>query len=65
MAWQNLLLSPNIKPANKPKTPQAFYRFAWEQPTEDELRKKVQEYTVTPQEIEGLNRIFAEIERKK
>lgn len=28
--WQHMLLSPNIKEYNKPKTPQAFMRFPWE-----------------------------------
>ena len=62
MAWQNMMLSPNIKPVNKPKTPIAFCRFPWEEPVEDELKRKAEEYRVTEEEIAELNRIFAEVE---
>lgn len=65
LAWHELLLSPNIKPANKPHTAQAFHCFPWEQPTDDELKEKARNYSVSQEEIEELNRIFAEIEKQQ
>lgn len=62
IAWQNMLLSPNIKPVNKPRTPTAFCRFPWEEAEDEELKRKAKEYRVTPEEIAELNRIFAEVE---
>lgn len=62
MAWQEVLLSPNIKPYNKPKTPQAFCRFPWEESQDDELKRKAEQYRITPEEEAELNRIFKEIE---
>ena len=65
MAWQNMMLSPNIKPVNKPKSPMAFCRFPWEEPEDDEIRRKAEKYRVTDEEIAELNRIFAEVEAAK
>lgn len=62
MAWQNVLLSPNIKSANKPRTPRAFWRFPWEEPEDEELRRKAADYRVSPEEEAELNRIFKELE---
>ena len=62
IAWQNMMLSPHIKPVNKPKTPTAFCRFPWDEPEGDELKRKAEQYRVTPEEIAELNRIFAEVE---
>jgi len=60
-----MLLSPNIKPGNKPKTPQSFCRFPWETPEAEELRKKAEQYRVTPEEEEALNKILTEWEARK
>lgn len=65
LAWQNVLLSPNIKPAHKPKTATAYCRFPWEESEEDELTRKAKEYRVTPEEVAELNRIMAEWEAAK
>ena len=58
-------MSPNIKPANKPKTPQAFCRFPWEQTAAEELTEKAKLYKVTPEEVSELNRIMQEWEASK
>jgi len=63
MAWQTMLLSPNIKPGNKPKTPHAFCPFPWEELDNEALKKKADQCKVTEDEKNELNRIFAEIER--
>lgn len=63
MAWQNAL--PNFERARRPRTPQAYWRFPWEQPSEDELREKAEQYRVSAEEAAELNRIFAEIENKE
>lgn len=65
MMWQEMLLSPNIKAFNKPKTPQAFCRFPWEESTEEELKRKVEEYRITPEQEAELNRIMQEWEASK
>lgn len=65
MVWQNVLLSPNIKKIDKPKTPQAFCRFPWEESEDVELKKKAEEYRITPEEEAELNRIFKEFEAKQ
>ena len=62
MMWQEMLLSPNIKPAHKPKTPRAFCRFPWEQTEADELTEKAKQYKITPEEEAELNRIMKEYE---
>lgn len=64
LAWQEMLLSPNIKPAHKPKTPLTFCRFPWEQPDQDELVEKAREYKVTPEEEVALNKILQDWEAK-
>ncbi len=65
MMWQEMLLSPNIKPGHKPKTPQAFCRFPWEQSEAEELAEKAKKYKVTPEEVAELNRIMQEYEASK
>ncbi len=62
MMWQEMLLSPNIKPVHKPKTPTAFYRFPWEPSADEELAEKAKQYTITPEEEAELNRIMKEWE---
>ncbi len=62
MMWQEMMLSPNIKPAHKPKTPQAFCRFPWEQSADEELAEKSKAYRITPEEEAELNRIMKEWE---
>lgn len=62
MAWQNLLLSPNIKPGRKPRSVQAFCRFPWEQSDADELAQKARDYRITPAEEAELNRMLHEWE---
>lgn len=62
MMWQEMLLSPNIKPGHKPKTPQAFCRFPWEQTEAEELAEKAKQYRITPEEEAELNRILKEWE---
>lgn len=65
MMWQEMLLSPNIKQGHKPRSPQKFCRFPWEQSEEDELRQKAEEYRITPEEEAELNRIIKEWEASK
>lgn len=62
MMWQEMLLSPHIKPANKPKTPQFFCRFPWEQPEAEELAEKAKQFRITPEQEAELNRIMKEFE---
>ena len=59
MAWQQMLLSPNIKQADKPRTAQAFMRFPWEQPEEIDMER----IRVSEEEAAKLNAIFDEIHR--
>ena len=65
MMWQEMLLSPNIKQGHKPRTPQAFCRFPWEQSEAEELAEKAKQYRSTPEEVTELNRIMAEWEASK
>ncbi len=65
MMWQEMLLSPNIKPGSKPRTPQSFCRFPWEQPDAEALAEKAKEYRVTPEQVAELNRIMTEWEAGK
>ena len=61
LEWHQTLLSPYIKPANKPSSPQAFMRFGWEKAKEI----KPEDCVVTPEQIEKLNAIAAQLKRKK
>ena len=63
--WQEVLLSPNIKRFDKPKTAQAFCRFPWEESADDELKKKAEQYKITPEEEAELNKIFKKWEASK
>lgn len=65
MMWQEMLLSPNIKPGNKPRTPQSFCRFPWEQPDAEALAEKAKAFRITPEEEAELNRIMTEWEASK
>ena len=65
MMWQEMLLSPNIKQGHKPRTPQKFCRFPWEQSEAEELEQKAKEYRITPEEEAELNRIMQEFEASK
>jgi hypothetical protein len=60
-----MLLSPNIKPHQKPKTPVSFCRFPWERPEQDELVEKAREYRVTPEQEDALNKILQEWEASR
>ena len=42
-----------------------FLRFPWEEPESEELKRKAEEYRVSPEEAAELNRIFQEIEAAK
>lgn len=53
-----MLLSPNIKPASKPKTVQAFCRFPWEVQTDAELKEKAEACKISPAELNELNEII-------
>ena len=35
MCWHAMMLSPDIKPYNKKKTPHAFFPFPWEEPEKE------------------------------
>ena len=65
MMWQEMLLSPNIKQGHKPRTPQKFCRFPWEQSEADELKQKAEQYRITPEEEAELNRIMQEFEASR
>ena len=65
MMWQEVLLSPNIKRHDKPKTPQAFCRFPWEESEEVEMAEKAKQYRITPEEEAELNKIFKEFEARQ
>lgn len=64
-AWRDILLSPHIKRLDKPRSPKAFLRFPWEEPEDDELRRKAEDYRVSPEEEAELNRIFNELENRE
>lgn len=65
MMWQEQLMSPYIKEGHKAKTAQAFCRFPWEETEEEEMKRKAEQYKVTPQEEAELNRIIAQWEASK
>ena len=62
IAWQGMLMSPYIKPHNKPNSPQAFCRFPWERPEKEEIVEKAKQYRVTEEEEAALNKILMEWE---
>lgn len=62
MVWQIMRLSPYIKPVDKPNSPKSFWPFPWEQPDDDELKRKAEMYRITPEEEAELNRILMEWE---
>lgn len=53
--WQHILLSPNIKSGNKPKSPQAYMRFPWEKDPADEV--KPEDCTITAEVSDALNKL--------
>ena len=53
---------PYIKAHQKPKTAQAFCRFPWERPDQEELAEKAKQYRVTPEEEAALNKILMDWE---
>ena len=55
-AWR--LLMPYYKKGQEPRTPQAFYRFEWEEPDEDDVPAP-EECKVTEEQATELNRIVA------
>lgn len=59
MAWQMMLLSPNIKPANKPRTVQDFMRLPWEKA--EPTTVTAERARVTEAERAALNAIFDEL----
>lgn len=65
ICWQQHLLSPHIKQGKKARTPQAFCRFPWEESEEEEIKRKAEEYRITPEQEAELNRIMAEWEASK
>ena len=65
MCWQDVLLSPNIKPGSKPRTPQAFCRFPWEKSEKEEIEEKARAFRLTPEQEAELNKIMAEFDAKR
>ena len=62
LAWQMMLLSPNIQPGKKPRTVQDFMRLPWEKkPVEMSAEKAREKARVTDEEKAILNAIFDEI----
>lgn len=59
LAWQQMMLSPNIKKTDKPRTPKAFMRFPWERDEMADVRPE--DIRVTPEQVAELNRIFEEL----
>ena len=59
LAWQMMLLSPNIKPANKPHSVQEFMRLPWE--TAPAVTVTAEKARVTEREKAVLNAIFDEL----
>ena len=64
MAWQQVLLSPDIKPAQKPHTPKAFMTFPWEKPDAGEIERMKEDSVVTESEAIELTKIFADYHLK-
>ena len=65
MAWRDVLLSPNIKAIDKPKSPQDFLRFPWEESKHTEMARKAEEYRVTDAEVAELNKIMEVWEKSR
>lgn len=57
-------MNPYIKPP-KAKTLQSYCRLPWEEMTEEEAREAAVDCRVTEDEAAELERIFAEIEKKR
>jgi len=55
--WQ--LLAPNYKKGRAPRTPKAFYRFPWEQTTEEDAVDACRRSQVTAEEAAVLDKLFA------
>lgn len=64
-AWQRMLLSPDIKPHNKPNNPKAFMRFPWEEPEAEEVLRMAKGSRVSEDEAKELNRIFTQLHKDK
>ena len=62
ICWHQMRLSPNIPKHSTSSTPKAFCRFPWEAPSDEELKAKAEEYRITEEEIEELNKIFASLD---
>ena len=59
LAWQMMLLSPNIQPGKKPRTVQDFMRLPWE--TAPAMTVTAEKARVTEREKAVLNAIFDEL----
>lgn len=59
-----MVLSPNIKPHNKPHTPQSYVRFPWEKPTKEEVEAMAARCKVSDEEAAALNRIFDDLNKR-
>lgn len=58
ICWQQMLLSPNIKPGHKPNTAKGYCTFPWERETAEELKQKAAECRITPEQEAELNEII-------
>lgn len=56
--WQQMLMSPNIKPANKPKTAKGYCKFPWENESQEQIMQKAQQCKITPEQEAELNEII-------
>lgn len=59
--WHQTMLSPYIKPVNKPRTPKAMMPFAWETPDNMEAPKGCE---VTPEITELMADIFEKLKAR-
>lgn len=64
ICFNMMMLSPNIKDFNKPKTLRSYAPFPWEQMTAEEAEEAKAKCGVSEEEAAELNRIFDEIHKR-
>ena len=55
--WQEMM--PHYKKGQAPTSPEAYFRFEWEEPTEEEIAERKEESKISPEQVAELNRLVA------
>lgn len=62
MRWHDVMYNPYVKDGKRPATPQVMHPFPWEKPAREITPEDCH---ISPEEVAALNKIFADIERRK